>query len=367
MIYAYVGMPGSGKSYNVVANQILPALRAGRKVVTNIPLHMDRLRAVVSTGTVVEFPVQAVLENPDSIKDYVTAGCVFVLDEVWRLFPSGEKVNKVPEAFKSLLAEHRHMVDAKNNSTQIVLVVQDLANIGAFARRLVEQTFIHTKLTHVGASSRFRVDIFHGAIGGVSGPQSQRIREIFGQYKKEIWDLYKSHTMTEAKEEGANEKAVDTRGNIFKRPAFIFGIPLLVVAVWYGYHSLHKLGVERGLIAGGVPVAAPVVASVGNGVASKPLFAAPVTGLRALERVNPPPPITWRVMGYLEMAAGSKGTSMAALRSSTGHWVNVPFEDCRHVDGFVECMVSGGYWSELGQQESAAVNRPIHPTVNGPP
>ncbi|EEQ1743507.1 zonular occludens toxin, partial [Escherichia coli] len=35
-IFAYVGVPGSGKSYEVVSNVIVPAICEGRRVVTNI-------------------------------------------------------------------------------------------------------------------------------------------------------------------------------------------------------------------------------------------------------------------------------------------------------------------------------------------
>ncbi|WP_370618328.1 zonular occludens toxin domain-containing protein [Citrobacter meridianamericanus] len=35
-ISGYIGIPGSGKSYECVANVLLPAVLAGRRVVTNI-------------------------------------------------------------------------------------------------------------------------------------------------------------------------------------------------------------------------------------------------------------------------------------------------------------------------------------------
>lgn len=40
------GIPGSGKSYEAVAFHILPALKAGRKVITNLPLQIDQIRAI---------------------------------------------------------------------------------------------------------------------------------------------------------------------------------------------------------------------------------------------------------------------------------------------------------------------------------
>ncbi|MDO4795298.1 MAG: zonular occludens toxin domain-containing protein [Brachymonas sp.] len=40
------GIPGSGKSYEAVHYHILPALKAGRKVITNLPLQIDQIRAI---------------------------------------------------------------------------------------------------------------------------------------------------------------------------------------------------------------------------------------------------------------------------------------------------------------------------------
>ncbi len=71
--------------------------------------------------------MQGVAAEPHRVREFVKPGCVWVLDEVWRLFPQGQHANRVPDDFKSLLAEHRHMLDAAGQSVRIVLGVQDLA------------------------------------------------------------------------------------------------------------------------------------------------------------------------------------------------------------------------------------------------
>lgn len=243
-IYAYVGLPGSGKSYDVVANQILPALKAGRRVVTNIPLNMPELCAVVPAAAELlsSFPTEQVQSAPELIDQYAKPGCVLVLDEVWRLWPSGVQAKNVPEPFRKLLAEHRHMVDEHRNSMQIILVTQDLAQIGAFARQLVEMTFHHTKLSFVGAAGSYRIDVYNGPQSGPNPPKSSRLREIFGRYDAAIFKLYKSHTMSAAGEAGANEASVDARANVWKRPGIWVGlIGIVVVGVWAFVHFRHGL------------------------------------------------------------------------------------------------------------------------------
>lgn len=233
-IIAYVGLPGSGKSYDVVENQILPALKNNRRVVTNIPLDRDAIRRDVPGGEIVELPLDLIAQSPERIDEYATGGSVVVIDECWRLWPTGLKADKVPQPFKSLLAEHRHKVDAKGNAMQIVFVTQDLAQLAAFARQLVEQTFHHTKLAHLGMRGTYRIDVFHGAVTGAVPPVNNRLRESFGKYSPKVFKYYKSHTMSDSAKSGANERPIDTRGNALMKPWLIGGGALLVVGaiVW---------------------------------------------------------------------------------------------------------------------------------------
>lgn len=58
----YFGKPGSGKSYSVVEYVVLPALKKGRHVVTNIPLEGELLEQVFG-GKVTQLPLDA-LDDP---------------------------------------------------------------------------------------------------------------------------------------------------------------------------------------------------------------------------------------------------------------------------------------------------------------
>jgi zona occludens toxin len=362
-IYAYTGMPGSGKSYNAVDKVILPALRGGRRVVTNVPLYEDRIREAIPTGQLVVLPVGEVAQDPELIRKFVTPGTVFVLDEVWRLWPAGEKANKTPEAYRSLLAEHRHMVDEQGNAVAVTLIVQDLANIGSFARRLVEQTFIHTKLTHVGASSRFRVDIFHGPVTGAVGPQTNRLREIFGRYDEEVWKFYKSNTMAQRLEDGANEKHIDGRGNVLRRPILVVGalaVPLLIAFGLYGVsHFVHARAVSADSVS--AVRAGPNPAS---GSAAVPVPKPPATGVlagvaaRAAQVVKPAPP-PYHVVGYV-INNDHPGRSVAVLRGNGGEKITRPFDHCRRIVGEpLQCELEGVFYSETGMTVDAEVHKPL--------
>lgn len=323
-IYAYTGLPGSGKSYDVVANQVMPALKSGRHVVTNIPLELSVIRELIPEANITEFPMEQVQASPELIDQWAAPGCVLVLDEVWRLWPSGQKAHQVPEPFRKLLAEHRHMVNEAGDSMQIVLVTQDLAQIGAFARQLVENTFHHTKLTHVGSSGSYRVDVYQGPMSGPNPPRQQRLREVFGRYDDAIFKLYRSHTMSRSSKSGANEKAVDPRVNIWRRPGIYVGLAFVIVAAVWGIPQLGKAmhpGADRLPSPPASPAPAPAAARPSSST----------SGPRHAEG-------GWRIVGRLQL-----GKRHEVTVTDGRVWVRLPFDRyCMHsVDGWEVCRWEG--------------------------
>lgn len=337
-IVAYVGLPRSGKSYTAVEQVILPALRQGRIVVTNLPLRADAIRRDIADAKIVDFSVQAVLATPELIIDCCPPGAVVVLDEVWRLWPAGKKVDKIPEAFKSFLAEHGHRVDAAGNATQIVLVTQDLAQIAAFARQLVEQTFRTTKLGVVGLQKRFRTDVFSSAVAGPNPPSSQVVRQIFGRYDPKIYQYYISHTQSEASQGGADERAIDRRGNVLMRPIMIAAPFLIVGLIWFGISHLHHSGtlmVEKAQAAGRAGGAAAAVLPSG--------FSSPAVRGK---------PVSWWVSAVLRGTIRNVGDFAMVTDGERTLWVEL--SSCRVSKFEISCPADGQFWSNRGYARPAA-------------
>lgn len=242
-ITAYTGLPGSGKSYGVFENVIVPALENKKPVWTNIPFNEDALLekfGVIPTA----FTVDDITQNQDWFQSVFEPGAVLVLDECWRLWPAGLRANNVLIQHKSFLAEHRHMVGENGLSTEIVLVTQDLAQISSFARNLVENTFHVTKLSKVGLDKRFRVDVYFGPVTGATPPKAKREREIHGSFKPEIQALYKSHTMSKTGSAG-DESRTDGRFNILKGGMFkgavlslFVGAPLALLFLIFAWNKI---------------------------------------------------------------------------------------------------------------------------------
>jgi len=257
-ISGFTGLPGSGKSYGVVANVILPALRMGRHVVTNIPLVLEELYKQFPLARITQFQSQDVV-SPEWWIENVPPGAVAVIDECWKFWPAGKRQNDYKPVELSFFAEHRHRVDdATKKTTEIVLVTQDLSQISNCVRALVDSTSICVKMGHLGANRKYRVDIYSGAVTGAKGPKGRRINTMIGSYKKEIYCFYRSATQSESV---GDELKVDDRGTIWKHPVVRYVLPvclvgIVVVGIW-SYHNFQSMlgpGKKSAVDAGKPPV-----------------------------------------------------------------------------------------------------------------
>lgn len=234
-IWAYVGLPRHGKTYNAVKEQILTALRAGRRVVTNVPLVADEIAARGDlNGEIIALDNDELKRDPASSLAACTGGAVCVFDELWRHLPQGLRQKDVDSAWPTLFAEHGHQVDEQGRMTQIVLITQDLSQLAAWARVLVERTVVISKLNAVGSSNRFRSAVYSGAVTGTAPPVSKRISEEYSTYDPAIFACYVSRTKSDAAQGvKVDERALDGRGSLWRHPMFRYVLPAAAIAgVW---------------------------------------------------------------------------------------------------------------------------------------
>lgn len=242
-ITAYTGLPGSGKSYGVVRDVVLPALKKGRRVTTNIPLNMELIDSEFP-GLVTLFDTKQILADPDWFQTHFDKGATLVIDECWRLWSSGLRANNMHEGHKSFLAEHRHMVGEDGFSTEIVFVTQGLDQLAAYPRNLVETTYRSVKLTAIGSSKKFRIDVYEGPVTGPSPPKDKRLRQLFGEYQPDVYKYYQSQTMSDAASHG-DESSTDGKNNILKSPFFRVFLPVLLLAgvyvIYLGWSAIRSI------------------------------------------------------------------------------------------------------------------------------
>lgn len=247
------------------------------------------------------------------------------------------------------------MVDAKGVSTQIVLITQRPSQLAAYARDLVGMTYMHTKLSTVGRSQSYRVDIYQGCAKGDNPPREQRIREIFGNYKPEVYKLYRSHTMSESDKEGADETPVDQRGVVWRRPSLWIGAIAVVVLAVFGGSGAYAFFTDPTVPTNAAAASgATGAASVGSGVAATSSFATGLTspgGARASASADEPPPV-WRLTAVHEYQ-GNRDASFAILERGS-QVRRVPLTDCRRdmLNGW-QCLQDGAYVDRYGATSPA--------------
>ncbi|PID50324.1 MAG: hypothetical protein CR991_02105 [Proteobacteria bacterium] len=233
-ITGITGLPGHGKSYGTVKHIIKPALEDGRIVVTNIPM-TDKAHDA--------YPDQIQQLNlTDFDPTTYPHGSVVVLDEFWRLCPSGTRANNIDHNFKAFFAEHRHHVGEDGKTTEIVLVMQDFSQICTFVKSLVETTYRVRKLK-IGSKQICKTDIYDGVAQG-NPPRGKPMNTLSDSYEREIFDLYKTHMYSDGLT--GVEQDVDSRRSMFNHPMIRYGIPGSILAIivfsYMGYKQIVNIG-----------------------------------------------------------------------------------------------------------------------------
>ena len=147
----YAGKPRSGKSYSVTEHVIIPSLKEGRHVITNIPLEREQLLADYPAGQITQ--VQKGWENEPDWADGIPNGAVLIMDECWRRWKSGQKVTQANPKDLELFKEHGHRVDDDGKTLRVVLVTQFASDLPSWLREMVDQMYFSTKLAAAGANA----------------------------------------------------------------------------------------------------------------------------------------------------------------------------------------------------------------------
>lgn len=245
-INAYTGLMGSGKTYEVVASVILPAIKAGRNIVTNIHglnaeliyAHLGKPDEGCEFGKI-QLVKNEQVESADFFptfldehfivteKTVVKPGDVVAIDEAWRPWGS---TSKAVQAHMAFFREHRHCVNDKGVSCDLALVTQDITDIHKLLKNVIEMTFVFTKLKTLGMSKRYRIQMYEGS----KLYKTKLTSWSTATYNKKIFPLYKSYSSATG---SGVEKSLDSRQNLFKSTAFFLPVVIAVtcigVAIWY--------------------------------------------------------------------------------------------------------------------------------------
>lgn len=267
-VHVIAGVMGSGKSYEAVKEKILPAVKSGQRVVTNIhglnhqliAEHLKLSLADVQARLIVVSDADILVKSsnkdgaPLVLNDAVLPadendnstliqpGDLVVLDEVWQVFPKGVSLSPRIMTFFRM---HRHWVSAETNlTTDIVLCIQSIRDLHADIRSVVEVRFQCRKMKIIGRPDKYQVWLYEGDSRTASHHYDRK-------YEAHIFPLYKSHA------KGGAVESFDVRQSGFNRPLFKLVMPLAAVAVVLG--TVISVLAYRKMT--GTPAAAPATAT----------------------------------------------------------------------------------------------------------
>ncbi len=230
-IQLFCGRPGSGKSYGVLENVILPAIQMQRPVYTNIPLNMEVIEKDYPGSTQLITVYQNDQVNGQFLMS-IPGGTVVIIDECWRFWPGGMRANEIPQQDKEFFAEHRHKVGVGGLTQEIVLLTQTPSQLAKVVRDLIDSTALTIQNNAAGSDKTFTLKMFSGCIPSSDKPGDPNTTGI-GRYKPEIYKYYKSHTKSETGLPGIQIRA-DNRGSVWSHWYIKFLAPLVIVSAIFG-------------------------------------------------------------------------------------------------------------------------------------
>lgn len=240
-IVGFCGLMGSGKSYSVVSQVIIPNLKKGRQIVTNIPLNISAIEANSEfTPDIVQFVIDDKF-NPAVFfaEENIYKGAIYVIDEVQKIWKQGQKATQLSSSETSFLTESRHMVGENGYTTEIVVITQDFSQTNAYLRNLISQTYRAVKLTSLGFDNRFRLDVYTGFVTGQKPPVSTRISSVVGKYKQEIYQYYQTNTKNSTDFTQGMEEA-GTKKTVWQNPLVYIAIPLSIIILVFAFYNVSN-------------------------------------------------------------------------------------------------------------------------------
>lgn len=235
-LYFHEGLPGAGKSYEAVVYHILPALKAGRQVITNIrgvnaeklaellgePLEYIQILLIYIEPAEQDGEASDIEKVKDAFANETPDNAMIVWDEIQDYFPSGNY--KLPIHQQKFWTEHRH------RGLDIIIMGQDRDDVHKIIRSRIEAITYFLKLKAVGQPDKYKWEHYEKQSKGKFVKIGAGVRN----YESKYFGSYASH-----RREGIRSKVYTTdRTNVLTNTkALSLGVPAAFVAgVFAIYH-----------------------------------------------------------------------------------------------------------------------------------
>lgn len=238
MINAITGRPGGGKTYEAVRNHLIPAIKEGRKVVTNIPLNIAHIKAVFpdidtslieirefgfhNYGTLRPFSTPEEYTRDEWRHPETNIGPLFVVDEAHLSLPR----QGTPKAIVEYFTMHRHY------GVDIILVTQHLRQMDKDILNLIDLVSTCAKNSFLGSNTTYNWKLRGGYRGEIVNSDDRRV------YDPAYFPFYKSHTQSDKAVVEAQAKDVKP---IWKHWTFKGALIMFVIFIVMAYKSCTSI------------------------------------------------------------------------------------------------------------------------------
>lgn len=190
-IYLYYGKIGDGKTYHVLANEVVPAARKGRKIYTNLDglnvrrlsQYVDREVDVVQWESVDQIRAAFQLAQDDKEGKSLTVdrGSLLIVDEAQMIFDARQWKDTGPGTLR-LCEYHRHF------GLDIVFITQSPGRLDKSLCRLANESLHVKNLRFLGSmfGKRYVINIRQ------TPWDRETMATMTGAFKPEIFALYRS-------------------------------------------------------------------------------------------------------------------------------------------------------------------------------
>ncbi|MGU5641914.1 zonular occludens toxin family protein [Aeromonas caviae] len=277
------GAPGSYKSSGAIHTDVLPAIKAGRHIITNVRgFTAERCREVLGKDVPEGFQVTYIETESQDGRDHFARfyhwapkGAFFLVDEVQRIFPpswrqgdldrldypGGPDVAKEdgrPETIDVAFDMHRH------HNWDFVFTTPNIKKVHAVIRAAAETAIRHTNMGLLGIGGRYKT-VLHLADNSGSSMSDVLQAKPFNKVPKYVFKLYDSTTTGKVSDTIAGS-------SMFRDPKILFFLAIMGFCIFFGFikpEYLDKPVEAPAPSPAAVPAAGEVGDTSGAGVRAK--------------------------------------------------------------------------------------------------
>lgn len=228
------GLSGAGKSYEAVVQHILPKLKEGRKVFTNIrgmnhqkiadilELPLETIQGLLFQIEWNDLPLlpHNVLTIPEKYRD-----SFIVIDELQDYYPASR--TQLDAETTEFITQHRQF------GLDILCLGQSLKDCHAIWRRRIQTKIFFLNKEAIGQPNKYKWEAWQQ----IQPDKWQKVNSGGGEYEEKYFGSYLSHRENVANTTQYNDK----RANVLNNWKFKFAIPAVFIGFIWAIYFMYGL------------------------------------------------------------------------------------------------------------------------------